>query len=211
MFTQFTRYKSHATNIFLGVGVDSPIDGSGSAECVVVDSGQHAALLNSSLVIPRGLTNGKLRALFLLRENVGFGRTIRFGFVFNQSQQNILASGQAYYLAFYRTSIGSDQWRIQFYKITNGVANVTLLTEAATANEFQDNVVKALEVEWITTPTSVDIVVQSGDSPDFTDLVQEFTFSHNSSPLLTSVNEGLAFFSNQATCKILVDKYLINR
>lgn len=208
-FLDLTRVSNDAVNDIIAVDPESPLIGTGN--CLIERQGAaatgRAITYFNTTPFPHGVINGKIAGLFRLVANAGSGRTIRVGFGCCYSQNDLVAGGSAYFGYLHRTSIGGDKWQVEIMKTTNGIENQSSLALSVSTSLWADDTLKAFEFQWeFISASQMDLTIRLGDATDFSDLAVALQHSDTSSPLITSVNEGIAFRSTQATFQMKLDK-----
>jgi hypothetical protein len=144
----------------------------------------------------KGFTRGRLRTLIKVHSSTVRGM---FGVYFMASQADVTASGSCYYATLVRDlNAGTRTLRVD--KVTSGLdqqyPSGTPTTFATVSSAFSVDTTKALEVEWVSDAAvlaGTRIIVRTGDQTDFSDLAEVMDYTDTTSPLTTTVGEGLCW------------------
>jgi hypothetical protein len=214
--TDWDIYKSDSGAI-VSLDTATPMEGSSS---VVLDvagtlgdsSREHIALIPSdSSGLPHGFTTARLRSLIRVR-NTSTGSSNRsYGFVFQQSQDNITGITGECYMARLHIPQSPVARKVSLLKCTQGfnvvdifdnAPGTTLLAEVPLSfgGSIVDDDIIPFEVEWITDLiqlNGIQVSIRHGNlnDTDFTNLNASspvITFVDTSAPFITTVGEGIA-------------------
>jgi hypothetical protein len=192
-------YKSSGS---LGVAIDTatPLVGSGSLQMVLSLSTGRCNLRLSS-AHSRGFLKGKVRTL--LQPNSA-GTTLKMGLYCMASQADITTDGSFYRLMWYNGAVRLD-------KPTSGIDHSpTELTSSAYSLSAGQTI--ALELEWaydLAEWGGTRLVGRVGSATDFSDLAEVIAYTDTSTPLSTSVGEGLFSYTTSGAKTVLGDETTI--
>lgn len=182
-------YKSNS-GLLVAIDILAPILNTGSLkvgpESSIADAAFCAVPKNPPY--PHGYTRGKLRSLI----EVASTGAEQHGLTCMQSQENVTGAAGAFYALELDTLSLLNKINLVKYSAGLQGSKTTLATGAN--NGFTLNTPKAVEIEWnmdLAELGGVQLIVRSGDATDFSDLVQLHNVIDTTSPLSTTVGEGL--------------------
>jgi hypothetical protein len=183
-------WERYSTTTGLTIDPTAPLVGSGSLRMHLRDSGAECNL-GLSDAHPRGLLKGRVRTL--VRQTTGFLTNHRVGLYCMAQALDITQGSER---AFYRYCL-KDQ-TLLLDKGDEGLSNGTT-SLGSVAHTWTLALTVALELEWdydLDRWGGAQLIGRVGTRTDFSDLSAVITVTDSSSPLATSVSEGLCGWSS---------------
>lgn len=193
-FIDWDQYSTGST-IAMANDTVSPIADTGSLFFDSSGSGNRQAHMSvsASSGINKGFTKGKIRTICNV---ASFTAGFQAGIVCLQSQDDVSGVvGSCYTLNMRSRTASAIDFRLVLNKHTTGLQNVTTLLDE-TANGLSTlGTDFVMELQWIADLPGLggtQLVVSFGNNTqDFNDLVPQFVVLDTTSPILTSVGEGV--------------------
>jgi len=146
----------------------------------------------------RGVTKGRARTLVHFKTaSYSSNGECGIGLYCMQNQADIMASGGAAYMFTLSSYSPNHRWRLG--KCTNGITgyfDVTSLAAEIMTFTPVTGTTYAMELEWVYDAVELGgtlLVARAGEADDFSDLQEIYKLTDTSSPLTTSIGEGLCY------------------
>lgn len=208
----FETYSTNPALLQIYTDDTAAITGSGSLLITNTTAAYRWGNVTSGQTIVRGLTSGRLRGQFLIEGIAGGGSEFRGGLCCMQSQHDMASGGACYGFNFQLLGGTGGAYRVELWKYLNGLdTNFGSQLTASGGGEWSLGTLKMLEAEWQVSGNSVVLTLRTGNNPNFSDLSDRLKYTDVSSPLLTSVNEGIQATAFNTQFDMRVDTYTIAR
>lgn len=210
MLSDFDSFSSDGSSQFI-LNLLTPLVGSGSARMTQPNGGHMNAGSDGGTYV-RGFTMVRYETLTYIELSGIATATARVGITAMQSHHNLTGTGKSFYFfGLENTGVNFNTANFVLYKTTNGWGSVaTVINSVAVGSSVYQNL-RSLRLDCITDVPNLGGVWlrgYAGTTSGFTGMSTIFSTVDFSSPLTTTVNEGIAVdcASTGSTLNVLFDQ-----
>jgi hypothetical protein len=191
--TDWVIQKENPSTI-VGIDGSTPIVGLGSMQVFVTDAPERVAIQNNTYT--NGILDGRIRANVRI-DDMTTDVIDHVGFVCMQSAPTIDGASDEGYGLVLSGDNGLSTATVNLVKYTNGFQSLIIL-DSVSAGSLGIGTPFVFQLDWVEEALLNGVVLKGYigvTTVDFNDLVQVVEFTDTSSPLTTSVAEGLVVVS----------------
>lgn len=195
--TDWDTYSAGGGQVDYNVDVLTPLVQTASLQIFAQDGGFGNMVVTDSSGRTKGVSAGRLRTILRLDgPYTGVSASNYCGILAMQSHEDMGTTGSDCYMWGWRfTGNGATSQWFTLRKFTNTNNSLgTLLSEVSIVSPYAIGSVITLEFEWVEAFATLGGVIlrgRSGTMTDYSDLTEQVAYFDNSSPLTTTVAEGL--------------------